>query len=376
MSTPRPAQLPLWCTDAPAGAFPGRIAPNTAKLQRGWGNDEAPAAGHANFLEGNKADWLNWLIEHVEGLPFNFETIDTGAGSDLQSIAFLDVDEDREALIVAAGGLSRYTTDGFSFIARDTGDGADSLYSIACAIDNTRTARFMAVGQNGAARLARTSVNRGSSWSDVSPAGNGLLTRVVSLGASVWLAIGNDGGLLRTANNGGAWANPPGFVFHLNAHDIFHSASLGRTLVVGNNGTPDGRCQQSSDQGASWTNLAVPPVSSVLSVATDGSIWVIATSSGMWWADDATFSWSPCSMRGVGDNSGSVPDLVRYDPRGGWIAVKKSVATAVFSSHDGIVWTRRATLQGAYAAKDVAWVNGYWLITRASGRVSRGLTVG
>lgn len=60
MPAPRPADIPHFADSVPGG-YPGRIMPNSGKLDSGYDNGEAPPAGEHNWLFGILSDWIAYL---------------------------------------------------------------------------------------------------------------------------------------------------------------------------------------------------------------------------------------------------------------------------------------------------------------------------
>lgn len=370
----RPSSLPRWATNPPFG-YPGAVAPSSLDMDEGFNNGEAPPAGFHNWLFQALSQWINYFDEHTRGLMFDFAALGTSASGNLLAGAVLTgADGQQAALVVGLAGATQYTSMGDAFIDRDSG--TDKYYDIACANDAGVTSKFMVVGTDsgGVNAVAKTSINRGTSWTTVSPGTSGTFLKVIHVTGQTWLAVDDSRRISRTTDDGATWA----VVFSGASADIYgirYSAVLDRVLAVGQHAGA-GAIIKSDDHGATWSAVANPGAFPINDVDTDGVNWVVCGASGTrhpYWNPDSNLgnAWTLCTF-GVQDHVVTVSWL-RYDATGGWIGGDGGTST-LSSSLDGKFWTPRSALFDALGA---VFLNGYWLLMKtASTQVFKGLTVG
>ena len=384
--TQRPNQTPTWA-EVPTFGNPGAVEPNGAKKLNGFNFTEKPGAGVHNFLFQLLSRWLAYFIERVDGITFTFTTVNTGvAAGGFVSIAKLRAGGADEALLghTSIGGKIRYSPDGISLVSRDLPSATANLQALACDNDGTRAARWMAGGFDGANAMIYRSSDRGQTWALVSPAGANGIFRIQHVSGGNWLAVGSIS-IVRTVNNGlDAWAAP--VAGSLTVTDMHWDKVLGRGLTVRPGIFPITAVGlQSNNLGATWTTFTIPAgmnniVDSFFGVMSDGVVWVLASTAGMFWTTDSNLNvWTACVMIGDGDFT-QKPERIRYDADGGWIAFdgpfSGTAETTVWASRDGKTWTRKTRLLGSQQSLEARFVNGSWIIGRANGRLSIGIRMG
>jgi hypothetical protein len=384
--TQRPNQTPTWA-EVPTFGNPGAVEPNGAKKLNGFNFTEKPGAGVHNFLFQLLSRWLAYFIERVDGVIMSFVTLNLNEAGTLTVIARLKAPTGDEAIMVLSGGDKlRYTTDGVSVIARTFGGATTAIASIECDNDGTRTARWMAAITDGTGSHFSRSSDRGQTWVAAGPVGV-TGTKIQHVSAGAWIAIAGTV-IIRTANNGvDLWAAAVAGSGTIGSGHLHYNKSLARGLFVGQGIFPiTAAGRKTSDGGATWTAFTVPSglntiVDTISGVMSDGVVWVLATSVGMFWTTDSNLNvWTACTMLGEGDFSAIKAERIRYDADGGWIAfdgpVSNTLETTVWSSRDGKTWTRKVRLLGSQVSQDAAFVNGAWIITRTNGRLSLGMRMG
>jgi len=67
----RPSKLPRWA-DNVSGGLPGRVEPNEAKKDDGYGNAVQPTAGEHNHLFGHLGDWIQYIDGALDAVRRHF----------------------------------------------------------------------------------------------------------------------------------------------------------------------------------------------------------------------------------------------------------------------------------------------------------------
>lgn len=134
------------------------------------------------------------------------------------------------------------------------------------------------------------STNNAASWEEVLPRPASASLKRLKASGSIWIAVGASQNIFRSADNGVTWsvAHSGGSV---TLNDI---AYISKTWVaVGD----DGLALRSIDNGETWSsiNSAALLGRDLVSIATNGSVWIASSADGKFMSTDGGKSWNSIS---------------------------------------------------------------------------------
>jgi photosystem II stability/assembly factor-like uncharacterized protein len=243
----------------------------------------------------------------------HFRSIDNGTSWDNETCSFLDNDFNgvtyaNDTFIAAGenGKIARSTNNGSSWQISTTSR-EEQLNGIAFG-----GSTFNVVGLNG---YTYRSTNNGSSWSRVTPptAGNyGSPSKYyytedlygVAFGNSTFVAVGNDGKIVRSTDNGASWSHvTTGCQSSCPGNAALYGDDNLRGLSFGNNTFVavgySGQIIKSTDDGSSWDNVTAVNSDNLYGVTFGNNTFMAVGQSGtIIKSTDNGASWSSSSSGG------------------------------------------------------------------------------
>ncbi len=274
-----------------------------------WAGDRAIGVGPGGYMasSSNGSSWTN-LSESLVDESVSYISLNGVAISNGRSIAtgYININYTANSLVLTSD-------DGKSWVRRSTGTTAEIEDILALGSDN-----LIAVGEEG---TVLTSTNNGTSWSSRSIGTSHLSTVIV--GHNRYVTVGT-GGAIYTSSDTVSWAAQTSNT----SLDIYSVAWNGQQFVaVGAEGT-----LLTSPDGTTWTNVPVTTTSDLRDIIWNGEMFVVV--GGIWFDTVALTSSDGISWQennGLGGRS-----IYRVAWNGRQFA---AVGTdSVFTSSDGTSW--------------------------------------
>ena len=310
---------------------------------------------------------VGWRIDDKGGIYFS---VDSGAhwyassadSFTLDDLADVSFESSTTGFMVSTRGRIWKTSDSggsWSLCTRDPAiqsGGSESLEHI-IKVAGGRGFAAGADSERAPGAIYRTTAS-GSSWYATYPPVKGMVRDVwTNDGVAVW-AVGEKGSIVRSLNGGDTWSVKGATVAgstNLKAIEVLPS---GTGFAAGAN-----KVLRTTNNGATWTTVTVPPVGDVtcVDVVDTSTVWVGTADGNVFRSDDAGASW-------VGGGIGLTPS---EDGRGSVTRMRAHSATeavavcenTLWSTGDGASWTRRPLnsdvwFSGLAALDDGVWVCG------------------
>lgn len=252
------------------------------------------------------------------------------------------------------GGLyGRYwtSTDGLTWTIN-----VDKALPTFCAmrVIGTKTIGFGDYASMVLAGGARTDVMLATSWKYLGTSNTLLNPRTIAYNGSVYVACATTAGLM-TSSNGTSWSGytPPTRILPQVPAQVNSVQYVNTNFIATGNA---GGVQTSAD-GTTWNYLPLDQASTSYAAAYGNSMYVIATSGGMFYSSSLT--------KFNKGNTTSYADVVYANS----VFVAVGSAGAIATSSDGITWTARTSnVSGALGR--VAYLNGVFIAVGASGVIT------
>ena len=219
----------------------------------------------------------------------------------------------------------------------------------------------------GDSMYAQISSDSGINWSKVYVTGSSIASTiyfrgVMSNGAGRWVAIGGDGVIVYSDDNGATWTEAAISAIEKLYAIGYHASMTPKWVAVGTDGVT-----ATSTDGASWTSATAASTQDLVDVDCNGTVWAAADEAGTIFTSTNGSTWTERALSTTNFTPTTCPAIAWN----GTVFCVPAFGASIESqtSPDGITWTSRSDPTGGKTPRlyNMSWADGKFRAYSSSG---------